>query len=399
MNRLDARYPFFASAREAVQQAGVSLPDLVAEGAPAVERGRERVERALLEGTVEPEDPGRWSPRDELLSYPVARVLVSLVDAPAAVEKYAGAEAATAYERFTEDFAAGDDGLQSTERVAVTLEDVLREFDLSGVVSEERGDASRQGRKRADGAAVGATTSGRPARWFRVDVAAFLRLSGDWGPHWRLVNRELASGEVRTEREELYRMLREAVRRRVSEGLPFEVTNGARGEEIAEALEPAVADLRDLLGDRDDVGEIDAVVPELFPPCIDRLLERARDGEEFTAPERFSLLSFLVGIGMDATEVLAFCGTATLDAGGVQRTVEYLDDDRGSQYPTPSCETLETYGVCENGDDHREVASHPMVYYARMLEHAGGDAPPDWRKRDRETAVGGEDGSDLEAER
>ncbi|MDZ5813263.1 DNA primase, partial [Halorubrum sp. AD140] len=85
MDALDAKYPFFASAREAVAEAAVSLPELVAADAPAVERARERVERALLEGTVAAESgafPGESASdvQAELLSYPVARILVSLLD-------------------------------------------------------------------------------------------------------------------------------------------------------------------------------------------------------------------------------------------------------------------------------------------------------------------------------
>ena len=94
MERLHARYPFLEASREAVEAADVDLAALVAAGGPAVERGSERVRRALLEGTTVTEEPRAYSDRAELLSYPVARVLVSLLDVPGAVEKYAAAESA-----------------------------------------------------------------------------------------------------------------------------------------------------------------------------------------------------------------------------------------------------------------------------------------------------------------
>ena len=99
MQSLHARYPFLEASREAVEEAGVDLAAIVREGGAPVDRGLERVRRALVAGTVAPES--RWNTRAELLSYPVARVLVSLLDVPGAVEKYARAEAALAYERFT----------------------------------------------------------------------------------------------------------------------------------------------------------------------------------------------------------------------------------------------------------------------------------------------------------
>ena len=85
-----ARYPFLSGAREAVAALSVAPTELARADAPAVERGAERVELALMTGEVRAESPDRWRPRDELLSYPVARVLVSLLDDGAAVHYESG---------------------------------------------------------------------------------------------------------------------------------------------------------------------------------------------------------------------------------------------------------------------------------------------------------------------
>lgn len=397
MNQRHARYPFFEAARDAVRQADVALPELVAADATAVDRGRERVERALLEGTVTPAEPGRWEPRDELLSYPIARVLVSLIDSPAAVEKYAGAEAATAGERLREDLAAGDDGLRSTTNSRISLSAFLREFDLDADVAPEPrdADASAAGTGVATPPIGGQSDAVAEARWFRIAVTTYLELKGDWGAHWRLVNRELADGAVRVEREELFRLLRGAVRQRVAGGLPFDVTAGRGGDEIADALAPAVADLRELLNERGDIGAIDRVVPQLFPPCMTRLLERARRGADLTAYESFSLMAFLTAIGMTADEIVAFCRSTSLDEEGIRYQTEYLRDDGGAQYPPPSCETLHEYGLCDNEDDHWEVAGHPLVYYQRRLAATDEAELTDWR--DRNGDGDGENGRDGDA--
>lgn len=366
MDPLHARYPFFEAARTAVASAGVSLANLVAEDAPAVTRGRERVERALLEGVTAPEDPGAWNVLDELLSYPIARILVSLIDAPAAVEKYAAAEAATAHERFVEDFATDDD-LRSAPAAHADLDDVLREFDLDDDVTPEASER-KSGVSGPDG--------------YRVAVGAYLTLSSPtWGPKWRLVNRELAAGAVRVERRELYRMLREAVRRRVAEGLPFEgLRDSSDGATIAEELEAEISDLRDLLSDRDEVGEIDTVVPDLFPPCMTGLLEKADRGAPLEPFESFALMAFLTGIGMDADEIIVFCRQSSLDAEQIRYQTEYLRDEAGAQYAPPSCETLHAYGVCQNEDDHWKVAGHPLVYYEKRLTAADDADLTDWRE-------------------
>ncbi|WP_224448113.1 DNA primase large subunit PriL [Haloprofundus salilacus] len=355
MNARHARYPFFAAAREAVGESDVELGELVTTDDPAVSRGLERVERALMAGTVESETPGEWSTRDELLSYPVARILVSLIDAPAAVRKYAHAEATTAYERFTEDFVADDDGLKSTGTTTVELDDFLVEFGLTDDVRPEDGAQATSARTRKTDA-------------YRVALGTYLTLSTpDWGENWRLVNREVADGEVRIVREELYELLREAVRRRVAEGLPFVVGDDA----IAEALDAEIDSLRGLLADRKPVGRIDTVVPELFPPCMKHLLERAGRGAELDHHSRFALTAFLTGIGMDTDEIVAVYRETALDEEEIRYQTEYLRDDAGTQYAPPSCATMAAYDDCVNRDERCETITHPMAYYARALDDDG----------------------------
>ena len=371
MDPLYARYPFFQGAREAVREAELSPAALVRAGAPAVERGRERVERALMAGTVASEEPRRWDDDTEVLSYPIARILVSLIDTPAAVEKYALAEAATARERFDADFAAADDP-GTARRTRASLTDVLREFDLADAIRPEREAPSEPGRRR----------SGRrdPTHYW-VRLGSYLDLAdAGWGERWRLVNREVAAGEVRVTVDDRSRLLEAAVERRVAAGLPFEVRGSEGGDAIAEALAPAVADLRELLNDHDATGRtsVEAVVPALFPPCMRTLVRRARDDDGLPATAAFSLTSFLVALGMDAAEV-----TTLLDADGavadrIETRVEYLAERDGTQYPPPSCATMKAYGDCVDPDERCETISDPLSYYTDAVR-AAGDVR-DWRE-------------------
>ena len=371
MDALDAKYPFFATAREAVAEAAVSLPELVAADAPAVERARERVERALMDGTVESESgafpaASAYDTQAELLSYPIARILVSLLDSAPAIEKYAAAEASTAVDRLREDLAT-DDELRSVSTPTVDLDDVLAEFDLGDAVRPE-----------ADGPGVGgAHATSRDPDHYWIAVGPYLRLtSPSWGESWRLVNRALAAGEVRVSRAELLDALEAAVEERVREGLPFEL---AAGEGIAAELESGVEDLKRLLSERTYAGPVDVVAPDLFPPCMTNLIEKAERGAELGPPESFSLMAFLVGIGMTPDEVVAFCADTSLDAEGIRYQTEYLKDDRGTQYPPPTCETLANYGICHNEDDHMQVAADPLAYYEKRVADA--DEVTDWRER------------------
>jgi len=351
---LYARYPFFRAAREAVQRADISPPRLVTEGDPAVERARERVERALMSGVVESETPERWSDRDELLSYPIARILVSLVDVRAAVEKYAEAEAATAFDRLTDDLTADDEALRSVSTPRVDLDTVFHEFDLTDAVTRVDGTAHRDR--------------------YRIDVDAYLRLADpDWGDDWRLVNRELAGGEVPLGGEELHRLLREAVRRRVADGLPFDVRGSAAGDELAAALDEDVRALRNRLAERERLPDVDVVAPDQFPPCMQALLD---GGDEALPPHAtFAATAFLVSLGLDADAIAE--RWPVLDDDHLDYRVTVLDDRSRSQYPAPSCATMQTFGDCVNPDERCETIDHPLRYYASAVAESATDGSAD----------------------
>ena len=395
MDPLYARYPFFEGAREAVREADISPAALIAEDAPAVERATERVERALMAGTVAAEEPRRWDDRERLLSYPIARILVSLIETPAAVEKYATAEASTARERFAEDFAADED-FQSTGQRRASLDEVLREFDLESAVRPEPVDsASNRG---TGGRTRSGNRGGRDPTHYWIRLGPYLELADtDWGERWRLVNREVADGEVRIPAEGLLRLLETAVERRVAASLPFEVRGTDGGDAIAEALSDAVSELRSLLDDHETAGTggVDTVVPALFPPCMRALVRRARGDESLPAHAEFSLVSYLVALGMDADDVLTLLGADESgksdkkdesDEGDeksevaerLRTRVEYLTERDGTQYPPPSCATMKTYGTCVDPDERCETISHPLSYYTAALREAGDVR--DWRE-------------------
>lgn len=341
MQALHARYPFLDASREAVEQADVDLAAVVAEGGAPVDRGLERVERALVAGSVVPES--RWSTRAELLSYPVARVLVSLLDVPGAVEKYARAEATGAYDRFTDDF-EGDTRLKSAGDDALSLDALLSDFDLAESVRP--------------------TGDGR----FSVAVAAYLRLAAPLGDDWRLATRALHDGQVTVARRELYDLLREAVRRRVADGLPLSVP-----DPIAAELADEVAGLRDALSAVDRTRDVDAFVPEAFPPCVQELAARGRDGA-LGDTGRFALLSFLASTGAPFEQVAAVLGVRDLEAADALRYQYERLSGEGAQYAPPSCATMQANGDCHDPDARCETIGTPLGYYAAELRE---DAPAD----------------------
>jgi DNA primase large subunit len=295
------------------------------------------------------------------------------------------AEAATARERFEADFAADDD-FRSTGRRRASLEEVLREFDLADAVRAERegpGGETTGRRGRRGGGPRGSGAGGRGPTHYWVGIGPYLDLAdADWGERWRLVNREVAEGEVRIPADHLSRLLEAAVERRVAAGLPFEVRGTDGGDAIAEALAGAVSELRGLLDDHDavDPRRVDTVVPALFPPCMRTLVRRARSDETLSNRAEFSLVSFLVALGTDRGDVLTLLDVdAESEAGArIETRVEYLAESDGTQYPPPSCTTMKEYGTCVDPDERCETISHPLSYYTDALRDAGDVR--DWRE-------------------
>ena len=353
MQPLHARYPFLAAAREAVEAAAVDLGEVVATDEAVTQRAVERVEHAITDGTVG--EPHRRT-RVELLSYPVARVLVSMVDTHVCTRKYAQAEAETAHDRFSAEFEATTE-FKSTSSESVTLDQLLAEFDLASSVREV-----------ADG--------------YRVEVGQYLALASDQrGERWRLVNRPLADGEVRIASGELHVLLKQAIRHRVAEGLPFQVPDA-----IADELDEEAEYLTEILSELDLTREIDTVVPELFPPCMQALLDQIQQGEHLEHHSRFAIAAFLTSIGMTTDEIVDLF---QVNPGfGEEATRYQVDHIRGdtspTEYSTPACSTMVSYGDCVNKDDLCERISHPMAYYEEKLDDTDDDEIEDWRDEDGE---------------
>ena len=348
MQPLHARYPFLAAAREAVEAAAVDLGEVVATDEAVTQRAVERVEHAITDGTVG--EPHRRT-RVELLSYPVARVLVSLVDTHVCTRKYAQAEAETAHERFSAEFAATTE-FKSTSSERVSLSQLLSEFDLASAVREV-------------------------PEGYRVEVGTYLELAADQrGDRWRLVNRPLADGEVRIASGELHTLLKQAIRHRVADGLPFQVP-----EAIESELGDEVEHLTEVLSELDLTREIDTVVPELFPPCMQALLDKVQKGEHLEHHSRFAIAAFLTSIGMTTDEIVDLF---QVNPGfGEEATRYQVDHIRGdtspTEYSTPACSTMVSYGDCVNKDDLCERISHPMAYYEKKLDDTDDDEIEDWR--------------------
>ncbi len=336
-----SRYPFRRESSEWVREQGVSLGEVLTNPVyrRVVEAGTRRVMDALSEGGIgdqtahtEPEAFVR------VLSYPVARMLVSAVGDLLLVRRHALREAEEAGERM-----AG-------EEPAFLLELGTNELGLPAELEE-----------------VGET--------FSVHFTDYLKAASAIRDRaWKLYNQDLHGGRVRLARTRYARLLQEALRKRIESELPLDVN-----EQILEALKPhieavvvGVEALRSSI-QRESYGEFSL---DYLPPCIRDLLDKIQKGVNVPHVGRFALTAFLSHVGLDTPDVIdLFRGSPDFREDLATYQVKHIMGEiSGTKYSPPSCSTMNTYGICLRAKEC-ERAGHPLRYYERMQRRAHKERP------------------------
>lgn len=325
-----ARYPFLEAAREAVTESGSSLEAILGEEgrSAAVDRALERINRALSGETV---GEMRRDNEVELLSYPIARILVSLVDDRRVTNRYVQAEGRTAAERFQDDLQRHRGEDEGMDHAAI-----FDEFDIDAQASE-------------DG--------------FLLDVIDYLSVIGELDDErWGLVNCHLHNGLVPITEQEFPRLLEAAVRLRVGRDLPLVVPEG-----IAERLGDAVEEITAAIGTIKLPTEFPVVDPAAFPPCMTNLVERTEAEEDLSPSSRYALASFLTSLGL-APEALNHVIEEPVSEDLVAMAEAVGGDEGPTQFPPGTCDTMVAYGDCVNKDELCARIDHPLEYYDERLE-------------------------------
>ncbi|UCF08260.1 MAG: DNA primase large subunit PriL [Thermoplasmata archaeon] len=324
-----ARYPFLSESAAYLREHGPSLEELL--GDIAYERvrvlGKERTLEALEEGAILEHALTTDAERlTELLSYVVARILVSCVNDGYLTKRYALAEAKTTNVRLEGegmDFvvgAAGQLGLDVTSENGVC----------------------------------------------RLQFIQFLRNTSQMrAKEWKIVNRDVRDGFVILNQKDLARVIQQALQMRIEGELPAEVN-----DEILKLLEGHISHIRKVVEEKKatfkarDFGKIRVTK---LPPCIRTLLAKAQAGENLPHSGRFALTAFLRAIGMSADEIMGvFSASPDFDESKTRYQIDHITGEiSGTVYSPPECSTMKSYGICfgEDGLCRKEWMTHPLKYY------------------------------------
>jgi DNA primase large subunit len=332
-------YPFTQEAVDRVRSLGYSLESLLDKTSFKSVRSRaaERVQGAVAGSIPESQANTDAEHLAELLSYPLARVMVSCLDDSILLRRYALAEAKLAFKR-----------MQNEKQELILL---------------------------ANDLGLHPQGSGPWKLCFGEYIRAAHRMHS---PKWKLVNRDLQEGYLTVTEDELKRLLEEAVRERVQKGLPLQLEEAVCAK-LEDYLKPLQGEL-EILKARQKV-DLGKVEEGAFPPCIKKMLSEVARGANLAHSARFALVSFLLQINMPAEEVIRLFNTSPdFEEERTRYQVEHIAGATGTQYKPPSCATMTTYGNCPGEDELCRMIRHPLNYYERKIKAYAPPKPSAARK-------------------
>lgn len=191
-------------------------------------------------------------------------------------------------------------------------------------------------------------------RGWDTHVASYLKASSRLrSDEWRLVNRRVVGGYVKTTRSDVIRIIEEFMRVRISEKVNYH----------ADFLGPHLRELRSIAVKEKKLDiELGDVNLECLPPCMLEIVSEIQKGMNVPHTARFALTSFLLNIGMNVDEILGlFKNVPDFDEERSRYQIEHIAGLRGkgAEYSPPACDTMKTYQNCVANCN----VSHPLQYY------------------------------------
>ncbi len=356
-----AKYPFLEGAEALVKERKIDLEQLLGDIAydTARVRGKDRVIEAVDDGAVRDIPLAKEIDQfDEILSYPIARMIVSCSGDRYLINRYALGESMLLEKRLLEE----DD-----EDLAVIANELGVEI-----------------QKKDQGYLVHFTTY--------LAATSAIRAK-----EWKLVNQEIFEGNVRITKEKIARVLRQKLFDKITAELPRKVT-----EEIIKTFGE---DAKKFSGKMEakrkeyEAGELGPIDDLAFPPCMRTILTMMRNGENVSHSGRFAITSFLHTVGMSGDKIMELFSTAPdFDPSKSEYQVRHIVGEiSGTEYTPPECSTMKSYGICYNPDYicEKEWMTHPLKYYKNRKKYGrGSKGAPHPDKPLKGGDVGGDDKND-----
>ncbi len=320
------KYPFSKDAKLVVKQSGLSL-DNVSE--QVVERAKAMIRSSLEGHEYSPSISfSRGMLEEEILAFPVAKVILSFVKDRSFAQKFSSMFAKKVFAELERE---KDD----------TLFSLAESLGLKYRFPQDE------------------------SFFVQVKVPDFL--SANFRQDFmKLVNQRVFGGNVFLSRNEFCRLLAFFFESRLLEELPVD-TKGVPKRFASVALEVS-ADFFELRAKKFENTSFGPIKPEFFPPCLEKLYLDILGGRNLAHSERFVLATCMLSLGMGTDKVVdLYRSTPNFDEKVTFYQVSRLAGGAGKKIQAPSCQKMAEYGLrlpsCPCNESAR--IKHPLQFYTQ----------------------------------
>ncbi len=274
-----------------------------------------------------------------IISYPIARIMVSCLNDSRFLRRYGLKEAELFRKLLEMEWNSG------TEREFFV--EIGKKLGLSIIISDE---------------------------WAAMDVISYVKNTAQMkDPRKKLLFQDVRKGMVyfkkRSEGNEhmdvIFRSFQQALQDKILSELPLNVPDS-----LCESLSPVISVLRLIISNYYEnyrLGDLGEVEVEKFPPCMKRLYSMAKSGINLPHSGRFALTAFLHHIGMSVDDIVkVFSASPDFNESITRYQVRHISGEiSGVEYMPQKCSVMVSEGLCYNPDDlcRKEWMTHPLIYY------------------------------------
>ena len=197
----------------------------------------------------------------------------------------------------------------------------------------------------------------------RIDAESYLKFIPKT-KEYSLVNQDFSEGTIALDQLGIMAVISEAMRQSIQAGLP--VRKESIPKELAKDIEEAASKLHGEINRSnisvEKVGKVE--MGGEIAPCIKRLLDLLKNGENVPHMGRWVMAAYLLKKGFSVDEIVnLFSGAPNFNEKITRYQVEYI---KKKEYGVPSCVNLDSYGICIE----RCGVGHPFRY--GLKRSAGG---------------------------
>jgi len=203
---------------------------------------------------------------------------------------------------------------------------------------------------------------------FKIFFIDYLKLVANLRDEYRkLINNPLSNGFVFLKKKTLIRLLQEHVRNKIKEVeikeiiKKDELLNIKGFKELLEKISAAWKNRKDEIEYYEFDGTEDASV---YPPCIQEITSKAKEGQNLIHTERLLILWFLLALNVPIEEIVKFF--STMPDFDQEKTTYQVNFAKRKGYKVYLCETLKSLDLCRANKDKEKICTEG--YYSKTQE-------------------------------